>query len=63
MFKTPFFGAIAALLGCHYGLNTRGGTEGVGNSTTRSVVAIAISILISDFVLTKVTMLIWPAVG
>ncbi len=61
MFKTPFFGAIAAILGCHFGLITRGGTEGVGNSTTRSVVAISITILISDFVLTKVSMLIWPA--
>ena len=63
MFKTPFFGAIIALLGCHFGFITRGGTEGVGNSTTRSVVAISISILISDFILTKVSMLIWPSSG
>jgi phospholipid/cholesterol/gamma-HCH transport system permease protein len=61
LFKTPFFGAIIALLGCHFGLTTRGGTEGVGNATTRSVVAISISILVADFVLTKVTMLIWPS--
>jgi len=61
LFKTPFFGAIIALLGCHFGLRTRGGTEGVGNATTRSVVAISISILVADFVLTKVTMLIWPS--
>jgi len=61
MFKTPFFGAIIALIGCHFGFITRGGTEGVGNSTTRSVVVISISLLISDFLLTKVSMLIWPA--
>ncbi len=61
LFKTPFFGAITALGGCHFGFITRGGTQGVGDSTTRSVVAISIAILISDFVLTKVTMLIWPA--
>ena len=61
MFKTPFFGAIIALLGCHFGLTTRGGTEGVGNSTTRSVVAISIAILISDFMLTKVSMVVWPS--
>ncbi|MBW2523744.1 MAG: ABC transporter permease [Deltaproteobacteria bacterium] len=61
MFKTPFFGAITALLGCHFGMITRGGTEGVGMSTTRSVVAISISILIADFFLTKVSMLIWPS--
>jgi phospholipid/cholesterol/gamma-HCH transport system permease protein len=63
MFKTPFFGAITALLGCHFGLVTRGGTEGVGMSTTRSVVAISISILIADFFLTKVSMLLWPNPG
>jgi phospholipid/cholesterol/gamma-HCH transport system permease protein len=61
MFKTPFFGAIIALVGCHFGFITRGGTQGVGDSTTRSVVAISISILISDFMLTKVSMMIWPA--
>jgi phospholipid/cholesterol/gamma-HCH transport system permease protein len=60
MFKTPFFGAIISMLGCHFGLITRGGTEGVGNATTRSVVAISISILVSDFVLTKVSMVLWP---
>jgi len=63
LFKTPFFGAITALLGCHFGMSTRGGTEGVGTSTTRSVVAISISILVSDFFLTKVSMLIWPNAG
>ena len=63
MIKTPFFGAITALLGCHFGLTTRGGTEGVGMSTTRSVVAISISILIADFFLTKVSMLLWPNAG
>jgi len=63
MFKTPFFGAITALLGSHFGLVTRGGTEGVGMSTTRSVVAISISILIADFFLTKVSLLLWPNPG
>jgi phospholipid/cholesterol/gamma-HCH transport system permease protein len=63
LFKTPFFGAIIALVGCHFGFITRGGTQGVGDSTTRSVVAISICILISDFVLTKVSMMIWPAAG
>ncbi len=60
LFKTPFFGAIIALVGCHFGLITRGGTAGVGNSTTRSVVVISIAILIADFVLTKLTIIIWP---
>jgi phospholipid/cholesterol/gamma-HCH transport system permease protein len=60
MFKCPFFGAIIALVGCHFGLITRGGTEGVGQSTTRTVVAISIAILISDFFLTKISILIFP---
>ncbi len=51
--KTPFFGYIIAIVGCHFGLRTTGGTEGVGLSTTRTVVAVSIAILIADFVLTK----------
>jgi phospholipid/cholesterol/gamma-HCH transport system permease protein len=55
--KTPFFGYIIAIVGCHYGLRTTGGTEGVGLSTTRTVVAVSIAILIADFLLTKVLIL------
>lgn len=51
--KSPVFGAIIALVGCHFGLTTTGGTEGVGRSTTRTVVVISIVILIADFFLTK----------
>lgn len=60
MFKTPFFGAIIAIVGCHCGLQTRGGTAGVGNSTTRTVVVVAITILIADLFLTKVAIAIFP---
>ena len=60
MYKTPIFGAIIALTGCHFGLITRGGTEGVGQATTRTVVAISICILIADFFLTKVSIFIFP---
>lgn len=55
--KTPFFGYIIAIVGCHFGLRTTGGTEGVGLSTTRTVVAVSISILIADFLLTKLFMM------
>jgi phospholipid/cholesterol/gamma-HCH transport system permease protein len=51
--KTPIFGFIIALVGCHFGLQTRGGTEGVGQSTTRTVVVVSIAILIADFFLTR----------
>jgi phospholipid/cholesterol/gamma-HCH transport system permease protein len=60
MFKTPFFGAIIAIVGCHCGLQTRGGTAGVGNSTTRTVVVVAITILIADLFLTKVAIGLFP---
>jgi phospholipid/cholesterol/gamma-HCH transport system permease protein len=62
MYKTPFFGAIIALVGCHFGLTTTGGTAGVGNSTTRTVVVISITILIADFFLTKLAIAFLPAI-
>jgi phospholipid/cholesterol/gamma-HCH transport system permease protein len=57
MVKTPFFGFIIAIVGCHFGLRTTGGTEGVGLSTTRTVVVISIALLIADFFLTKLLIL------
>jgi len=51
--KAPFFGITIAMIGCYYGMQTRGGTEGVGRATTRTVVVSAIAILVSDFFLTK----------
>lgn len=51
--KTPFFGFLIAIIGCYFGMTTKGGTEGVGSSTTRTVVAVSIAILVADFLLTK----------
>jgi phospholipid/cholesterol/gamma-HCH transport system permease protein len=51
--KTPFFGFIVCLLGCHFGMITRGGTEGVGRSTTTSVVVVSIGILVANAILTQ----------
>jgi len=59
--KTPFFGFIIAIVGCHFGLRTQGGTEGVGLSTTRTVVAVSIAILVADFLLTKILMAVQGA--
>jgi len=53
LIKSGIFGFIIGIVGCYYGMRTWGGTEGVGRSTTESVVVIAITILISDFFLTK----------
>jgi phospholipid/cholesterol/gamma-HCH transport system permease protein len=62
LFKTPAFGIIIALLGCHFGMRTRGGTAGVGRSTTKTVVAISITILIADFFLTKLAFIFWNVI-
>ena len=51
--KTVFFGYFIALIGCYRGLNTEGGTRGVGDSTTWVVVISSITIMVSDFFLTK----------
>jgi phospholipid/cholesterol/gamma-HCH transport system permease protein len=51
--KTVFFGMLTALIACYFGLTTRGGTEGVGRATTRSVVVICISVLVCDALLTQ----------
>jgi phospholipid/cholesterol/gamma-HCH transport system permease protein len=51
--KTIFFGFSIAMVACQLGLATRGGTEGVGRATTRTVVVTSVITLISDFLLTK----------
>jgi len=51
--KTPVFAVLIALTGCYYGLNVKGGTQAVGNATTRSVVVSCIFVLIGDYFLTK----------
>jgi phospholipid/cholesterol/gamma-HCH transport system permease protein len=58
--KTPIFGFIIAIVGCHFGLTTQGGTEGVGQSTTRTVVVVSIAILVADYFLTRMFVSILP---
>jgi phospholipid/cholesterol/gamma-HCH transport system permease protein len=38
---------------CHVGLRTSGGTQGVGTSTTQSVVAGSVLVIAVDFFLTR----------
>jgi len=59
--KTPIFGFIIAIVGCHFGLTTKGGTEGVGQSTTRTVVVVSIAILVADYFLTRLFINFLPA--
>lgn len=51
--KPIFFGLLIALISCHKGLTTTGGTAGVGVSTTQAVVLSSICVIISDFFLSK----------
>ena len=51
--KTFFFGFFIAVIACYNGLEVSGGADGVGRATTQTVVMTSITILISDFFLTK----------
>jgi len=51
--KTVIFGLLIAVIGCHNGLRTRGGTEGLARTTTGTVVTASLSVFVSDFFLTK----------
>ena len=53
LIKPFFFGVLISLVGCYFGLHTKGGTEGVGRSTTQSVVVASVLILLVDFFITK----------
>ena len=57
--KTIFFGFAIGLIGCYNGLKTSGGADGVGRSTTATVVTASITVLIMDFFLTKLFLLIF----
>lgn len=56
--KTVVFGWMIAMIGCHLGLRTTGGTVGVGRATTTAVVTASIGVLVTDFFLTKFLMLV-----
>jgi len=51
--KPIVFGGLIAVTACYFGLGTTGGTEGVGQSTTRTVVTSSILILIVDYFITQ----------
>jgi phospholipid/cholesterol/gamma-HCH transport system permease protein len=53
LLKPVLFGFIISTVGCYYGMSTKGGTQGVGRSTTQAVVASSVMILIVDFFVTK----------
>ncbi|MFN2597085.1 MAG: MlaE family ABC transporter permease [Pyrinomonadaceae bacterium] len=52
--KPLVFGLLIGSISCQKGLNTEGGTVGVGRSTTSAVVTASIVVIIADFFLAKV---------
>src|SRR5437762_10045422 len=54
LLKPLVFGAIIAIVSCHCGLRTYGGTQGAGRSTTKAVVASSILIIILNLFLTRI---------
>ncbi len=58
--KTFFFGFFVGIIGAYKGYTTKGGTVGVGKSSTSAVVISSLLILISDVILVKIALLIWP---
>ena len=50
----PFcLGFAIVTIGCHVGLRTKGGTQGVGRATTNAVVAASVTVLVLDFFITR----------
>jgi phospholipid/cholesterol/gamma-HCH transport system permease protein len=58
LMKPLVFGFIIATVGCYYGLSTKGGTQGVGRSTTEAVVAAMILIIMVDVFVTRFLMVV-----
>jgi phospholipid/cholesterol/gamma-HCH transport system permease protein len=56
LIKPVIFGFIIATIGCFYGMNARGGTQGVGRATTQAMVAASVLILAMDLIVTRFLM-------
>jgi phospholipid/cholesterol/gamma-HCH transport system permease protein len=56
--KTFFFAFFIGVIACYNGIMARGGADGVGKATTNTVVVSSISVIISDFFLTKLFLLL-----
>ena len=59
--KTSVFGGIIGLIASFQGMRTKGGTEGVGRTATSSVVLSSLFVIVTDVVLVRIILMIWPA--
>jgi phospholipid/cholesterol/gamma-HCH transport system permease protein len=56
--KTMVFGYLIGVTGCYFGMNAQGGTEGVGQAATRSVVVSIFLVLVANVVLVRAIQLL-----
>ena len=52
--KPVVFSFFISTISCYYGLNTTGGTLGVGRAAVNAVVVSSVVVLFNDFIFTKV---------
>jgi phospholipid/cholesterol/gamma-HCH transport system permease protein len=57
--KTAVFGLIIGIISSFQGMNARGGTEGVGRSTTSAVVLSSLFIILADVVLVRLIIVLF----
>ncbi len=58
--KTMVFGLIIGTVACYLGFTTTQGTEGVGRTSTRSVVMSSILIILANVVLVRLIFFLFP---
>lgn len=54
LLKPFILGFVIVSIACHVGLQTTGGTQGVGKSTTNAVVAGSVAVIAVDFFVTRI---------
>jgi phospholipid/cholesterol/gamma-HCH transport system permease protein len=59
-FRTTVFGLIIGVIACFQGMNTSGGTAGVGLSATSSVVLSSLFVILADVILVKLILVFFP---
>ena len=60
--KTVIFGFLVGIIGAFKGYLAENGTEGVGKASTTAVVYSSLCILITDTILVKLTLWLWPTI-
>jgi len=58
--KTMVFGFIIGTVSSYLGYNTKGGAEGVGRASTRSVVLTSILLIVTNVILVKIIIFLFP---